>query len=313
MMVGGKMMGKTEEKKITRTIRRNWKDWVFYAVIVCIPVVQFCIMYLGVNFNSLIMSFQQYDVNTGIFSWNGFHNYIDFFEMLGTDRLWLTMLGNSTIAFLVAQFITKTLAIFFSYYMFKKYFGYKVLRIILFIPSVISTLVTVVVFARFVDGAFPELFGMERGGLSNPDTTFFYILFYNVWIAFGPSLLVYSSAMNDVPPAVTEAAKLDGCGSFREFWNIIFPNIWSTYVVFTVATLATYFGNNLNLYPFYGPGADTKLYTFGYWLFRETELNKATMDNYPFLSAVGVCFTMILVPIVMLIRKCMLKFGPRPD
>ena len=59
--------------------------------------------------------------------------------------------------------------------------------------------------------------------------------------------------------------------------------------------------------------ADTKLYTFGYWLFRETELNKATMDNYPFLSAVGVCFTMILVPIVMLIRKCMLKFGPRPD
>ena len=157
------------------------------------------------------------------------------------------------------------------------------------------------------------LFGMERGGLSNPDTTFFYILFYNVWIAFGPSLLVYSSAMNDVPPAVTEAAKLDGCGSFREFWNIIFPNIWSTYVVFTVATLATYFGNHLNQYSFYGPNADTKLYTFGYWLFRETELNKATMDNYPFLSAVGVCFTMILVPIVMLIRKCMLKFGPRPD
>ena len=183
----------------------------------------------------------------------------------------------------------------------------------MFIPSIISTLVTVVVFARFVDGALPALFGMERGGLSNPDTTFFYILFYNVWIAFGPSLLVYSSAMNDVPPAVTEAAKLDGCGSFREFWNIIFPNIWSTYVVFTVATLATYFGNNLNLYSFYGPNADTKLYTFGYWLFRETELNKATMDNYPFLSAVGVCFTMILVPIVMLIRKCMLKFGPRPD
>ena len=52
------MMGKAKEKKIARTIRRNWKDWVFYAVIVCIPVVQFCIMYLGVNFNSLIMSFQ---------------------------------------------------------------------------------------------------------------------------------------------------------------------------------------------------------------------------------------------------------------
>ena len=115
------------------------------------------------------------------------------------------------------------------------------------------------------------------------------------------------------PMSLYESAKLDGCGSFREFWNIIFPNIWSTYVVFTVATLATYFGNNLNLYSFYGPNADTKLYTFGYWLFRETELNKATMDNYPFLSAVGVCFTMILVPIVMLIRKCMLKFGPRPD
>lgn len=302
-------------RKIKNNFLLNWRDYVFYFVLVIIPVVQFAIMYVAVNFNSILMSFQSYDKDTGVFSWAGLDNYKRFFTELGTNSLWKTMFLNSTIAFLVAQFITKSLAVFFSYYIYKKHFGYKVFRVILFIPSIISSVVTVAVFSQFIDGAFPGIlnswFGMTaQGGLANQETTFFWILFYNVWIAFGPSLLIYSSTMNDISPSVTEAAKIDGCKPFMEFFHIILPNIWPTYVVFTVATLASYFGNSLSIYAFYGSWADDRLYTFGYYLFRNAEIYKGSLEGYPYLSTIGVCFTAVLVPIVLGIRKLMLKLGP---
>lgn len=306
---------KTRLDKIKTNFLLNWRDYVFYFVLVIIPVVQFAIMYVAVNFNSILMSFQSYDKDTGVFSWAGLDNYKRFFTELGTNSLWKTMFLNSTIAFFVAQFITKSLAVFFSYYIYKKHFGYKVFRVILFIPSIISSVVTVAVFSQFIDGAFPSIlnswFGMTaQGGLANQETTFFWILFYNVWIAFGPSLLIYSSTMNDISPSVTEAAKIDGCKPFMEFFHIILPNIWPTYVVFTVATLASYFGNSLSIYAFYGSWADDRLYTFGYYLFRNAEIYKGSLEGYPYLSTIGVCFTAVLVPIVLGIRKLMLKFGP---
>lgn len=296
--------------------KKNLRNYLFYFALVCIPVAQFIIMYVTVNFNSLLMSFQSLDKDSGEFVWAGLVNYKNFFLELGSNSLWKTMFVNSTIAFLVAQFITKTLAVFFSYYIYKKHFGYKVFRVILFIPSIISSVVTVAVFSQFVDGALPSVFNgifgtSLQGGLANQETTFFWIMFYNVWIAFGPSLLIYSGSMNDVSPSMIKAAKIDGCKPFGEFIHIILPNIWPTYVVFTVATLATYFGNSLSLYAFYGSWADDRLYTFGYYLFRNAELEKGTLEGYPFLSSVGVCFTAILVPIVLGIRKLMLKFGPR--
>lgn len=304
--------------RLKSNLKKNWRDYAFYFLIVAIPVIQFCIMYVAVNVNSVLMSFQEYDKTNNVFVWNGLENYKRFFREMVTDSAWRTMLKNSTISFLVSQFITKTLAVLFAYYMFKKHFGSKIFRIVLFIPSIISSIITVSVFTQFVDGAMPAF--VERlvghavmGGLANDKTTFFYILFYNVWIAFGPSLLIYSSTMSDISPSVIEAAQMDGVSPWQEFIHIVFPGIWPTYVVFTVATIAVYFSNSLNLYAFYGSWADNKLYTFGYYLFRNVEINKSSMEVYPYMSAIGVCFTVVLVPVVLLIRKLMLKLGPGQD
>lgn len=43
-------------------------------------------------------------------------------------------------------------------------------------------------------------------------------LMFNVF-----NLLIMRSYMSDVPDALTEAARIDGCGDFRVFWQIILP------------------------------------------------------------------------------------------
>lgn len=294
--------------------KKFWRDAGFYAAITCIPILQFCVFYIGVNFNSILMSFQSLDTATGQFGFIGFGNYAEFFKMLSSDSIWLTSFKNSSIALLVSLIITQPIAIVFSYYFFKKTIGYKVFRLILFIPSIVSSIVTVAVFTQFVDGAIPQIFRKMlghpvKGLLGNETTRFGTILFYNIWVAFGSSLLIYSSAMNGISPAIIEAAQIDGVTPVREFVSIVFPMIWPTYVVFFTTNLAGYFSNSLNLYAFYGSWAENDVYTFGYYLFRNAEVYKSTMEGYPLLSAIGICFTLILAPIVLVTRKLMMKYG----
>lgn len=306
-------------KKFTSLTRKKFiGDAIFFALITCIPIAQFCIFYIGVNFNSIAMSFQSYDKANGVFSWTGFSNYAQFFSDLVSDTIWKTSFLNSTLALLFALFITKSLALLFAFYLYKQKFLSRTFRVILFIPSIISSLVTASVFAQFVDGALPKVLSDMLGKpvvglLANDKTHFGTILFYNLWVAFGPSLIVYSSAMNSINPSLAEAAQMDGCTPFREFVSIVFPLIWPTYVVYFVATLSIYFSDSINLYAFHGSWADRSLYTFGYYLFRNAEVNKGSMEVYPYLSAIGICFTFVLAPIVLGIRKLMLKYGPSAD
>ena len=65
--------------KIRATIRR----YIFFFVILFIPLAQFCIFYVGTNINTIVMSFQKYD--NGVFIGNGWKNYEEFFSMFSTD------------------------------------------------------------------------------------------------------------------------------------------------------------------------------------------------------------------------------------
>lgn len=67
----------------------------------------------------------------------------------------------------------------------------------------------------------------------------------------------------------------------------------------------------MNLFAFYGADADYKLYTFGYWLY--VSVQRGSLADYPYLSAVGLILTAILAPIVLITRKLLLKFGPSAD
>ena len=41
------------------------KDLIFYCLMMIWPVAQFCVFYIGVNFNSILLSFQDIDIVNG--------------------------------------------------------------------------------------------------------------------------------------------------------------------------------------------------------------------------------------------------------
>ena len=123
---------------------------------------------------------------------------------------------------------------------------------------------------QFVESGIPsilnQIFGIQvMGLLANADITFVVILFYNVWIGFGVSTLLYVSAMSNINGSIIEAAKLDGVTTTQEFIHIIMPLIWPTFTQFFVVSIGAVFMNQLSLYAFLRSRSRNK--TLYIWLF----------------------------------------------
>lgn len=305
-----------DKKKRTKKLNKKQKDMIFYSVIIGLPLLQFLVFYVGVNINSILLSFLSYDANNGTYDWNNFKNFEIFIYEFNSQSLFRASFYNSIVAFMVGLVTGKVLALLFSFYIYKKFFGHKFFKVILFMPSIISSIVMVTIFLQFVESGIPnimnQLFGIEMLGLlANSKMTFGTILFYNIWIGFGVTILLYVSAMENINPSLIEAAKIDGANQIHEFFYIVMPMIWPTFVQLMVVSVAGIFINQLNLFAFYGEHAQSKLYTFGYYLYRG--VLKASSADFPYLATVGIILTLISIPVVILVRSLLIKFGPKVD
>lgn len=291
----------------------NRNRLIFYCVFLAFPVLQFCIFYIGVNFNSFLLAFKSYDYSTGLYDWVGFLNFKRVFYDFEHVQYLQMSIRNSLLLYLFTT-LTSFLALFFSYYIYKRGPGSKLFQTMLFLPNIISAIVMVVIFKYFVERAIPfvweEITGQEMEGLlSNLKTQLGTIIFYCCWTGFGVQMLMYSGAMSGISDSVVEAAKLDGATPVREFFSIIFPLIYPTVVTFLVVEVAGIFTNQMNLFNFYGTKAEYNLYTFGYFLY--TKIKTENISGYPYLAAMGLVLTAVAVPLTLIIRKVLNKVGPK--
>ena len=304
-------------KKFKKLSKASRKKLLFYCLMLAFPVVQFCIFWIGVNANSLALAFQKYDASTNsyIFDW-AFSSLRDSFYDLTHNGLMLTAAKNSAILYLVNTGIGVTLTLFFSFYIYKKEPLSGFYKIMLFLPSIISSVIMVLLYKYFVESVVPEVAELLtetriKGLLSDENTRFGVLLFYTIWSGFGTQLLVYVGSMENISNSVVEAAKMDGVNKIQEFFYITLPSIWPTLVTFLTVSIAGFFTNQMSLYTFYGEFAPNELTNFGYFLFRETYA--VGRSRYPYVASLGIYMTMIAAPVTFLVKFLMERFGPSSD
>ena len=293
---------------------KNLKSWLFYASLITLPLIQFCVMYLYVNFNSLVMAFRSYDMDTNSWSWVGFANFKSLFYDIKTLPELTYGFKNSLISWAVSLAISLPVSLFFAYYIFKGFRFSKAFRILLFVPSVISVSILTIIFKYYAETFMPQVLNgilgtRLRGFLSNKNTVFTTILFFNIFIGFGVSVLMYTGAMNGISESVIEAAKLDGVNTIQEFFCIVFPQIIGTVSVFLVTGIAGIFTNQLNLYSIFHSEAHARVYTIGYYLYRTIQ-QSTSYAQYPYCAALGSLVAVIVIPIILLVRWVLNKLDP---
>lgn len=292
------------------------KDLLFYSLMLLFPLTQFALFYIGVNGRSFLYAFQKIDVQSGSIAWT-VEPFVTAFQKIFQPTL-LKVLGTSFLSFALTYAIGTVLALFFSYFIYKKLPFGNFFKVMLFLPSILSAIVLVTIYQNFVEIGLPSVLtswfgGTHKGLIENPQTRYWAILFYNVFASFGTSVLMYSNAMSGLSVEVAEAAKIDGANSSHEFFHIVLPGIFPTISTFAITSVAGIFVNQMNLFSFFGSAASGEVQTYGYYLYVEA-LNAGTHEaEYPLICAIGLLLTLVAVPLTLLTKFALEKWGPSED
>ncbi len=297
------------------------KDLVFYCLMLIWPVAQFCVFYIGVNFNSFFLAFR--NITMDIES----RSYVYTWSLDGIKKAWETVMSPeiiqatkmSVLAWILGTLIGLPLGLLFSHYIAKKMPASGFFRVILFLPSIISAIVVATLYMYFLNMAVPMLIKDTTGNtvLSLLDSSrpvgyqFGALFFYNTWVGFGVNVLMYANAMSGISPEMIEAANLDGATGFKEFWHISLPQVFPTLSVFIVTGIAGLFTNQFSLFTFYG--SDAPFQTFGYYLYKETLAHSTDLPEFPKLAAFGLMMAVVAIPLTFAVRWGLEKLGPKED
>jgi len=67
------------------------------------------------------------------------------------------------------------------------------------------------------------------------------IILFAVWKNFGYNMIIFLAGLQAIPPALYEAARIDGASSWRQFRHITLPMLRPTLVMVAVLTVSGYF------------------------------------------------------------------------
>lgn len=286
-------------------------DYLFYAVMALFPTVQFSLMYVGVNVNSIKLAFVD-NVN-GQFVFVGFKHFAEIFSS-GETALYLTYMKNSLIVYVIGLVVGTPLSLIFAFYIYKQKIGSGIFKVVLYLPQIISVTVLVVMFKNIVNEAYMEIIYNLFGVFVNPlllDQPFYTILIFTILISRGTGVLMYTGALSGISDSVVESAKLDGALPFNEFIYISLPSIFPTLSTFLIVGVAGIFVEQMNLFSFYGVTLDDyKIKTMGYYLYQQIKHWDTPETTYPLLSALGLVLTAITAVLTFIYKRVLDRIDP---
>lgn len=87
-----------------------------------------------------------------------------------------------------------------------------------------------------------------------------------------------------------------------------------TFIIIGVGGIFTNQAYMLNFYSLGDAGDAAAPYSiFGYFFFREMYNPSASLASYPYMSAVGVIFTLIAAPLTFGVKYLLERFGPKEE
>ncbi len=176
---------------------------------------------------SLLLSFQVNDLVTAS-RWTGLDNY----DALVRDPEFGQAVRNTVLytALYVPLSIGCGLALALVLNRRIRFVG--LYRTLMFVPFVISATAQGVLFSFILDPEFGAANSLlhrlgisAQGFLTDPAQALFVLVGITLWSGTGFCVVVYLAALQDVPPSLVEAARLDGAGRWQVLRHVVLPTL----------------------------------------------------------------------------------------
>lgn len=303
-------MAKEPKKRI---MKAKTKTTIFIWSMLALPLANLLVFWVYVNFDSILMAFQKIDfANGGVEVWT-LDNFKEIYHMFKdkTPGYDMVMYGINTMKYwMIGTVWSIPHSILLTYIFHKKLAGTKFFRVMLYLPSIICSVVLAGIFEAFVSAK--GIFGVilmdvfhashvpawfQEVEYANP-----MLMFYAFFFGFAGHYILFSGAMAKISREVQEAAVLDGVNMWQELFRIYIPLMWPTISMTIVTSFAGIFGATGSILLF-TPNM-TETFTFGYWIYDQVR----RYQSYYLPSALGLVFTVVAYPLCLLVRKLVTSF-----
>ncbi|WP_303753703.1 carbohydrate ABC transporter permease [Enterococcus sp. S86.2] len=219
--------------------KTNLIGWGFIApAMIC-----FVIFLLFPAIMAIYLSFTSYNGFTPS-KFIGLDNYIRSFQ----DPIFLNSLKNVGIYVALFVPIVVILSFLLAVLLNNKMKGIKIFRILFYLPCLTSAVASSMVWKWLMnpsEGLLNQIFRLlhipTSSWLNNSKTAMISIVIICVWSALASNIMIYLSALQNVPDSVYESAELDGAGPIRRLVSITFPLVApTTYFVITMALIGAF-------------------------------------------------------------------------
>lgn len=276
---------------------------IFIILMLLYPVVQFCIMWFGVNINSILLTFQHINLAGQLEFYpieEAFNNYIYAFEDMATNASYQSMIFASLAYLVLNCFITLPVSLFFAYLIFKKILGAGYFKTIYYLPSIIPIVALTLIYSSSFNngGVFNTIlgcFGFTYNSLFVGEGAKWMVWIFCFWTGLGYNIILLTSAMSRIPRELLEQAKMDGVKPLREFIQIVIPLSWPTITTLFVIGMLGVFGTYMQPMLLTAGQYDTN--TIGLQIFYQSQ---GTALQTP--ATLGMICTLIGTPIVCGVR-----------
>lgn len=205
----------------------------YFALFVLPTLVAFALAFLIPFVLGLYLSFTEFTtVTDAVFV--GIDNYVKAFANADfLNALWFTVKFTA-----VSVVIINVLSFLLAYLLAGKIPGTNLFRTIFFMPNLIGGVVLGYIWQIIINGVLMR-FGVDI--TFDADYGFWGLVILMSWQLIGYMMVIYIAGIQNIPPALTEAAKIDGASSGQILRHIIIPSVMPSVTICTFLTLTNAF------------------------------------------------------------------------
>jgi multiple sugar transport system permease protein len=219
--------------------------WVFLSPALLLIAVFFFLPVLA----ALLLSFTDFDIYAlGDLNRLRFVGLANYWQLLQSPLFW-TALGNTLYFVVVGGPLSVAVSLGAALLVNSRLTRFPGLFRTAFFLPVVTTLVAVAMVWRYL---YHPRYGLMNYGLSwlgiepidwlgDPVWAMPAIILMAVWKNFGFNMIIFIAGLQNIPPQLYEAARIDGASAWRQFRYITLPLLGPTFLFVALMTMIGYF------------------------------------------------------------------------
>ncbi|MEM9424717.1 MAG: sugar ABC transporter permease, partial [Spirochaetota bacterium] len=270
----------------------SWYRW-YHGWLLLLPTVLGLVLFrIGPMFWSMALAFSRWDLLAPL-EWIGGENFAELLR----KSLSIAVLKNTLVFSLIYVLVVVSAGLLLAVLLDRRFTGVYFFRAAFYVPVVTSAVAVGIVWYWILSpdygvlSAVFKIFRIEMPvWLGDKAWALFSVVGIQAWKMCGYYMVIYLTGLQQIPPSLLEAGRIDGANRWQRFWRITWPLLSATTFFIIFVAIIDSFKNFEMIYTLTRGGPNNASNTLSYDIY----VNAFIHYRYGYASAEAVILLLII-------------------